>query len=657
MAFRVVGVEGRWRHWGSLAVSLVRLAWPCSVMQFFRYVPLIINLRFAGRMGTEIMGGVALSIMWINITALAVSVGISSALETLCTQAYGAQNFRLLGVYLQRSCVIQSLFFIPIAVLWCFTDSILMALGQDALVCQIAGSYVRTMMFGLWPYQLVLSLVRFLNAQKVTIVPMVVNGVAAALHILWNYLAVDVFDLGFRGPAIATCLTYWLVMLSYVIYIRFTNVYSLTWTPWTLDCLRGWRQYLRLAAPGTVMIAAEWWAFELAAVMSGYLGTIQLDAFAALANTVSLWFMVPMGFATAMTTVVGIALGAGDPEGAKTAASVGLAVTAVYGLVSCLFYISIARLWGEFYSNEEEVISLVAKLIPVAALYSVSDAFSASFSGLMRAQGRPSVGAIGNTVVYYIVGLPCGYVFAMKGGLGALGLWLGLLLAQVLSLLAYLVLVLRADWNRLSIEAQNRSKESMAMGANMQFARLNTNEQETVERLSNGSNGFLTDFESDDEQDEAKEVYSVELTHLASTDNISIPKSHTPLSQFKPNRLSTPVRGSGHVKADVLLLSLQSIPKIQQITTEPTEEHAQFSSRSPSNHERNGYAPILCRLEPPPINSSLNRPALGPGPTQLADTVEHQFASGRVLEGSPTQALDTPTRKQFREESTINVFA
>jgi len=45
-------------------------------------------------------------------------IGLSSALDTLCGQAYGARSYKLLGVYLQRAQLICWTLCIPIAALW-----------------------------------------------------------------------------------------------------------------------------------------------------------------------------------------------------------------------------------------------------------------------------------------------------------------------------------------------------------------------------------------------------------------------------------------------------------------------------------------------------------------------------------------------------------
>ena len=53
-------------------------------------------------------------------------------MDTLCSQAFGANNVKCLGVILQRGLLLELLLCVPIALLWGFSKHILLALGQSA---------------------------------------------------------------------------------------------------------------------------------------------------------------------------------------------------------------------------------------------------------------------------------------------------------------------------------------------------------------------------------------------------------------------------------------------------------------------------------------------------------------------------------------------
>ncbi|KAK6788987.1 hypothetical protein RDI58_012786 [Solanum bulbocastanum] len=64
---------------------------------------------------------------------------MASALETLCGQAYGAKQYTLLGVYLQRFLVVLFLSSLVLLRLFVFAEAILEFLGQLEAVAKLTG--------------------------------------------------------------------------------------------------------------------------------------------------------------------------------------------------------------------------------------------------------------------------------------------------------------------------------------------------------------------------------------------------------------------------------------------------------------------------------------------------------------------------------------
>jgi MATE family multidrug resistance protein len=71
------------------------------------------SLVFAGRDGRDGLAAAGLAIMLSNVTMEAVAWGMLTALETLGAQAFGAGNFRRVGVVTQRAAVV-----LAVAAVW-----------------------------------------------------------------------------------------------------------------------------------------------------------------------------------------------------------------------------------------------------------------------------------------------------------------------------------------------------------------------------------------------------------------------------------------------------------------------------------------------------------------------------------------------------------
>ena len=63
-----------------------------------------------------------------------------------------------------------------------------------------------------------------------------------------------------------------------VIYTYWSETASRVLLPMDKEAFRGWREYLAIAIPATVMICAMWWASEMVLVLTGLLGVVELDS-------------------------------------------------------------------------------------------------------------------------------------------------------------------------------------------------------------------------------------------------------------------------------------------------------------------------------------------------------------------------------------------
>lgn len=66
-------------------------------------------------------------------------LGMGSALETLCEQAFGAKQFNMLGIYLQRSWVILNTTALLLCLFYIFATPLLKLIGETSAISEAAG--------------------------------------------------------------------------------------------------------------------------------------------------------------------------------------------------------------------------------------------------------------------------------------------------------------------------------------------------------------------------------------------------------------------------------------------------------------------------------------------------------------------------------------
>ena len=98
---------------------------------------------FVGSLNQTVpLAAVGLGNIFINMLGVAIFFGLNGAMDTLVSQARGANDKHLCSIYLQRGRLVNTLTFAMIVVPLIFSSQILLLLGQDKQVSAQAGKYV-----------------------------------------------------------------------------------------------------------------------------------------------------------------------------------------------------------------------------------------------------------------------------------------------------------------------------------------------------------------------------------------------------------------------------------------------------------------------------------------------------------------------------------
>jgi MATE family multidrug resistance protein len=134
---------------------------PMILTNLFYYLITLVSVMLVGHLGELQLAGATLANSWFSLTGVAVMVGLSGALETLCGQGFGANEYHMLGIYLQGSCIISFIFSIIISIIWFYTEHILVLLHQSQDIARTAALYMKFLIPGLFAYSILQNMLRF----------------------------------------------------------------------------------------------------------------------------------------------------------------------------------------------------------------------------------------------------------------------------------------------------------------------------------------------------------------------------------------------------------------------------------------------------------------------------------------------------------------
>ncbi|KAI3910485.1 hypothetical protein MKX01_034879 [Papaver californicum] len=438
------------------------LAGPLISVNVLQYCLQLTSVMFVGHLGKLFLSGASMATSLASVTGFSLLMGMGSALDTLCGQSYGAKQFHILGIHMQRAMFVLSLASIPLAFVWGNVEKILLAVGQDPEISFAAGVYARFMIPSIFAYGLLQCEVRFLQTQSIVFPMMISSAITAILHILVCWVLVFKTDLGFRGAATANAISYWINTLLLALYIKFSDTCKRTWTGFSKEALQDIPNFMRLAIPSAIMMCLETWSFELMVLLSGFLPNPKLEAsvLSISLNTSGCVFMISSGISGAISTRVSNELGAGNSQAAHLAVQVVLLMTIAVGTVIGSIMILVRRLWGYAYSKDEEVVSYVATMVPIIAVSTFLDAIQCVLSGTARGCGWQKIGASINLGAYYLVGIPSAILLAFVLNVGGKGLWFGIICALVVQVVSLLVVTWRTNWEQQAKQATRRVYEA-----------------------------------------------------------------------------------------------------------------------------------------------------------------------------------------------------
>lgn len=411
----------------------------------------------AGRIGAAELGAVSLATMTANITCYAPFQGLTTALDTLCAQAYGSGHKHLVGLQVQRMSLFLTILSIPIAIVWWFAaDILLLLLPNEAKSVELAGLYMRIMIIGIpgvWAFE---CGKRFVQAQGLFHATTYTLLIGAPINVLISWLLVKRFSLGFIGAPMAHAFSQLLLPLILFFYVVFVQG-SHCWGGFTKRALHNWGPMIRLALPGMIMVEAEFLAFEILTVVAGNFGTDALAAQSVIVTLTSILYQVPFPLAIAASTRVANLIGSKLVEAAHTSARVSAIYAAIIGSINMAILFCGRYYLPQFFTDDDEVISLVADVLPICAILQLLEGMASMSHGLLRSIGRQSIGGYTNLGVYYSVALPLSFGAAYGLDWNLQGLWSGVTIGIFLVACIEYWFIVKSDWHQAVKEAESRN--------------------------------------------------------------------------------------------------------------------------------------------------------------------------------------------------------
>lgn len=362
--------------------SVITLALPLVVQQAITsFVSLLDNVMVGG-LSTEAISAVAVVNQILMVFNLSLFGGLSGA-SIFGAQFFGKgdmkgmrETFRfkvMLGVVLTILCIGL--------LLTCGETFIGLFLrgesdvGSTAVALQEGMSYLRVMLWGLFPFMVVQSYVSSLRETGETVAPMIASVIAILVNLVLNYVLIfghfGFPMLGVTGAAIATVISRYVEMVYVLLHAhRHQDKYHFLQGAYRSPRVSGSLLKKIIVTGSPLMLNEVLWSLGMTFINQSY-SSRGLAAVAAINITSTAWNLfsvVMMAMGSAVAIMVGQQLGVGDKEGARDTDRKLVFLTVVMHVIMGALLVLCSGLIPKMYNVEESVRETTRQLLVVAGL-------------------------------------------------------------------------------------------------------------------------------------------------------------------------------------------------------------------------------------------------------------------------------------------------
>lgn len=417
---------------GTLA-ELVKLGWPIVLTQLSTTLMGVVDSAFVGRLGAAELGAVALANTW-SWTLFSLFLGSASAVQTFVAQAQGAGDERRCGTWAWQGlwgivpptafAAIATYYATPVAL-----PAIFEALGSSRELVAPAVEYLRPRSLGMAALGVIFVWNGFFRGVGMTWVPLVVGSFANVLNAIGDYALIfgelGAPRLGIAGAAIATACAEFVDAAILLAVAMHPKVRARFHTHPRRPDATSFRRLLRTGLP----IGAQWVFDSLSfAVFTLLLAAMSAESVAAshaFIMIVNVSFMVCLGVSGATQTLVGRAVGGGEPELAVTALKNGMIVGVAISTGLAVALTGFPEPLMRIFTADPNVVALGISVLRLGAVFQLLDAIHIVAIGALRGAGDTFWPAAWQTALAWLVFVPGAWFFGVHLGHGLTGAYVG----------------------------------------------------------------------------------------------------------------------------------------------------------------------------------------------------------------------------------------
>jgi MATE family multidrug resistance protein len=422
------------QHYLSHYKQTTRLALPIIAGQLSQILISFGDTTMVGNYNSQSLAAANLAnaLFW---TIFIVGLGITLGLTPPVAAAAASGDVKSCKRYFKHGVVLYTSVGLLIFGLVYIGSFFLENMGQESDVVVLARPYLQLLGGSAFFVLIFQAIKQFMHGLSHTKEPMFIEFGEAILNILLNYLLIyghwGFPELGLIGAGIATLLARMTGCIALIILFVNSSTFDkyTKSVQWKIFSSKEFQYLLKLGIPIGLSMLFEVSAFAMSNVMMGWIDANTLAAHGIALNIASITFMFAQGISAATAVRTANQLGLKNTAELRMAGKAGMLMNLMF-MSACILIMSIFhKILPTLYVADVEVQDIASTLLIVAVFFQLSDGLQVACMGALRGITDVRFPTLITLFAYWGIGIPLGYILGFVANMGAVGIWIALLIA------------------------------------------------------------------------------------------------------------------------------------------------------------------------------------------------------------------------------------
>ncbi|KAL5982327.1 hypothetical protein ACLOJK_016398 [Asimina triloba] len=418
--------------------KLWRVGGPAVFTRITTYSMNVVTLAFSGHIGDTELAAMSITNSIFIGFSFGLLLGMASALETLCGQAFGARRYSLLGIYLQRSWIVLFACTLLLLPSFIFAKPILKAAGMTDEIAAATGAVTVWAIPQLLALPFMMPLNRFLQCQMKNMVTAWISGISLVIHVFINWLFVYKLNMGVYAAAMTMNFSWWLNVVGFFAYATCGGC-PLSWCGFSWEAFSGLWPFIKLSAASGVMLCMNINGWQM---------------------------MIPFALFAATGVRVSNELGAGNGRGAKFATVVAVVTSSIIGAFFFALVLTFHDKFALIFTTSKPVMKAADELAILLAFTILLNSVQPILSGVAVGSGWQAhvayinFGSRCKLLIFDLFPTDYASIFDLRSSIfdqfGTLAFQIGMIGGTLIQTLILAFITSRCNWDKEAEEARIR---------------------------------------------------------------------------------------------------------------------------------------------------------------------------------------------------------